>query len=135
MRGYSRENIDQGETTIGIPMKLFQCITFCALALAVTSIVYAQTQRSAQTAPKSATTPSRTTPTLSSAEVLNVYRKEKRVLLKHGPIPNLGMSEMTMEFGVAHPKILRSLKPGGKIMFSAVLLNADYIVTHVEEAR
>jgi Cu(I)/Ag(I) efflux system periplasmic protein CusF len=72
---------------------------------------------------------------LASAEVIAVYPKEKRVLLKHGPIANLGMSDMTMEFGMANPRLLKSFKRGKKIMFSAVMVKDDYIVTHVEAAR
>ena len=120
---------------IGTLMRLFRRIASCALTLALTSIGFAQTQLSGPTAPKSTATTSKIKSNLSSAEVLNVYHKEKRVLLKHGPIPSLGMSEMTMEFGVAPPELIRSLKPGSKIMFSAVLVNGDYIVTHVEGTR
>jgi Cu(I)/Ag(I) efflux system periplasmic protein CusF len=72
---------------------------------------------------------------LASAEVIAVYPKEKRVLLKHGPIANLGMSEMTMEFGVPNPRMLASFKRGKKVRFSAVMVKDDYIVTHVEPAR
>lgn len=72
---------------------------------------------------------------LASAEVIAVYRKEKRVLLKHGPIDTLGMSEMTMEFGVPNPRLLASFKQGKKVRFSAVRDKNDYIVTHVEPAR
>ena len=72
---------------------------------------------------------------LASAEVIAVYPKEKRVLLKHGPIENLGMSDMTMEFGVANPRLLVFFKRGKKVMFSAVRVKDDYVVTHVEAAR
>jgi Cu(I)/Ag(I) efflux system periplasmic protein CusF len=72
---------------------------------------------------------------LASAEVIAVYPKEKRVLLRHGPISNLGMSEMTMEFGVVNTRMLASFKRGKKVRFSAVMVKDDYVVTHVEAAR
>jgi len=72
---------------------------------------------------------------LASAEVVAVYPQEKRVLLKHGPIPTLGMSEMTMEFGVADTRLLALFKRGKKVRFSAVRVKDDYVVTHVEPAR
>jgi Cu(I)/Ag(I) efflux system periplasmic protein CusF len=103
------------------PMKSISLITFCA-ALIASSVAGAQTQ-----APAGAS--------LASAEVIAVYPKEKRVLLKHGPIDNLGMSDMTMEFGVANPRMLASFKRGKKVMFSAVRVKDDYVVTHVEAVR
>ena len=72
---------------------------------------------------------------LASATVLKVYLKEKRLWLKHGPIANLGMSAMTMEFGVRDPKMLKSLKVGDEIRFTAELVKDDYVVTFIEPAR
>lgn len=105
------------------PMKLISVIVAFAAALVASSMACAQTPAPAADA------------TLVRAEVIAVYPKEKRVLLKHGPIANLGMSEMTMEFGVANPRMLRSFKRGKKVSFSAVMVKDDYIVTHVEPAR
>ena len=102
-------------------MKLFSLV-FGAATLIASSVACAQTQAAAGAS-------------LASAEVIAVYRNEKRVLLKHGPIENLGMSDMTMEFGVASPRLLASFKRGKKVMFSAVRVKDDYVVTHVEAAR
>jgi Cu(I)/Ag(I) efflux system periplasmic protein CusF len=104
-------------------MKLIHLIFACAAALIGSSMAWAQPPPAVARSP------------LASAEVIAVYPKEKRVLLKHGPIENLGMSEMTMEFGVASPRMLTSFKRGKKIRFSAVMVKDDYIVTHVEPAR
>ena len=82
-----------------------------------------------------AQTPAAAGSSLASAEVIAVYPKEKRVLLKHGPIENLGMSDMTMEFGVANPRLLASFKRGKKVRFSAVRVKDDYVVTYVEAVR
>ena len=103
-------------------MKLFSLVPFCAATLIASSVACAQT-------------PAATAANLASAEVIAVYAKEKRVLLKHGPIDNLGMSDMTMEFGVANPRMLAFFKRGKKVMFSAVRVKDDYVVTHVEAAR
>jgi Cu(I)/Ag(I) efflux system periplasmic protein CusF len=108
------------------PMKLISVtafLAFTATALFASSVTHAQ----APTATVSSS--------LASAEVIAVYPKEKRVLLKHGPIANLGMSDMTMEFGVANPRMLTSFKRGKKIRFSAIMVKDDYIVTHVERAK
>lgn len=103
-------------------MKFFPLIAFGAATLIASSIAGAQTQAIAGSS-------------LASAEVVAVYRKEKRVLLKHGPIESLGMSDMTMEFGVANPRLLESFKRGKKVRFSAVRVKDDYVVTHVEADR
>ena len=69
---------------------------------------------------------------MATAEVLKVYKKEKRLLLKHGPIESLHMDAMTMEFGVADRKLLSRIKPGDKIRFAAKRVGDDYLVTAVE---
>ena len=103
-------------------MKLFSLAAIGAATLIAGSVACAQAQARAK-------------PSLASAEVIAVYPKEKRVLLKHGPIENLGMSDMTMEFGVANPRLLASLKRGKTVRFAAVKVKDDYVVTHVEAAR
>ena len=103
-------------------MKLFSLIAFGSATLIASSVACAQAQ-----APTSLS--------LASAEVIAVYPKEKRVLLKHGPIETLGMSDMTMEFGVANPRLLASFKRGKNVRFAAVKVKDDYVVTHVEAAR
>ena len=69
---------------------------------------------------------------LATAEVLKVYKKEKRLLLRHGPIESLHMDAMTMEFGVADRKLLNRVKPGDKIRFAARRMGDDYLVTTLE---
>ncbi len=111
---------------------IFSKAVAVASALAcLSSEVQAKTQASGQAAiwPANATAESKA---LASAEIVKVYLKEKRVLLKHGPIPNLGMSAMTMVFSVKNPKILNSLRPGNKIKFTAEQVQQDFVVTFIE---
>jgi Cu/Ag efflux protein CusF len=98
-------------------------------------LVYAQAQSSGQKKADSATTGSAAATSLTSAEVLKVYSKEKKVLLKHAPIPNLGMGAMTMEFGITDPKMLNSVKAGDKVRFAADQVKGQYVVTHIEMAK
>ena len=70
--------------------------------------------------------------TLADGEVLEIDKKEKRVLLKHGPIQHIGMDAMTMEFSVPDSKLLASLKPGDKVRFDAAFKNGDYEITRME---
>jgi Cu(I)/Ag(I) efflux system periplasmic protein CusF len=76
--------------------------------------------------PSAAATP------LARAEVLNVYPKERRVLLRHDAIPSLGMSAMTMEFGLAEPGMLKGLRKGSRIRFMAIREADDYLITRIE---
>jgi len=115
-------------------MNLSRAATFLALLVCLTSSILAQTQNSGQPATKS-TNVSAESKALTSAEVVKVYPKEKRILLKHGPIPNLGMSAMTMEFGVKNSTMLNSLKPGDKVKFTAEMVKEDYVVTFIELAK
>jgi Cu(I)/Ag(I) efflux system periplasmic protein CusF len=110
-------------------LNTMKCLmTHAALALSLAVVFITASGVGAQT-------PAAARSDLASAEVIAVYPKEKRVLLKHGPIADLGMSGMTMEFAVAQPRMLASFKRGKKIMFSAIMVNDDYVVTHVEAAR
>jgi Cu(I)/Ag(I) efflux system periplasmic protein CusF len=72
---------------------------------------------------------------LVNGEVIEVDQKEKRVLLKHGPIKSIGMDAMTMEFVVPDAKLLASLKPGDKVRFAAAWKDGDYVLTRVEARK
>ena len=72
---------------------------------------------------------------MASAEVVKVYQKEKRILLKHGPIENIHMDAMTMEFIVADRKLLSRVKPGDRIRFTAKRVGDDYLVTTLEVTK
>ena len=116
-------------------MKLVPIIASITLTAIASSIVYAQTQPSGRKAADPATAASPAATPLAKAEVLKVYTKEKKVLLKHGPIPNIGMDAMTMEFDVTDAKMLNSLKAGDKVRFAADQVKGQYIVTHIERAK
>jgi Cu/Ag efflux protein CusF len=82
-----------------------------------------------------AASPAADTGAMASGEVLAVYKKEKRLLLKHGPIQDLGMDAMTMEFGVAQSKLLKAVKKGDKVRFEAKRVGDDFVVTRIEVVR
>ena len=113
-------------------MKPVQIIISLTLAATAAATAYAQAQPSGQMGMKSASTAPTAAVSLTNGEVLKVYPTEKRVLLKHGPIPNIGMGAMTMEFGVTDPKMLNSVKQGDKVRFAADQVNGQYVVTHIE---
>ena len=109
-------------------MKLVQFLTLLAAA------ALAQAQPSGTTAAP-ASRPAASACPLASAEVVKIYRQEKRLLLKHGPIENLRMDAMTMEFAVADQKLLSRLKPGDQIRFAARRVGDDYLVTKLEVVK
>lgn len=55
-----------------------------------------------------------------------------RLTIEHGPIPNLNMDGMTMVFRVQDPAMLKSLKPGARIRFSADRVQGQITVTRIE---
>ncbi|MFC5522127.1 copper-binding protein [Polaromonas jejuensis] len=116
-------------------MKLVRIIASLTLAATAIATGYAQAQPSGQAGVKPVTAAPAMAASLTNAEVLKVYPKEKRVLLKHGPIPNIGMGAMTMEFALLDPKMLSSVKPGDKVRFAADQVKGEYVVTHIELAK
>jgi Cu/Ag efflux protein CusF len=107
-------------------MKLLHLLLLFALTAPV-----AQAQTSPAPAKPAAPAPTRQLP-LARGEVLEVDRQAASVLVKHGPIPSLGMDPMTMEFLVPDPKLLALLKPGDKVRFAAAFKDGDYVITRAE---
>jgi Cu/Ag efflux protein CusF len=71
----------------------------------------------------------------AQGEVRRVDPEAKKVTLRHGPIPNLQMPDMTMVFQVQDPAMLQNLKVGDKVRFKADNINGALTVTAVEPAR
>lgn len=70
---------------------------------------------------------------MSHAEVLKVL--PKAVLLKHGPIDSMGMGAMTMQFGVADAKQLKSIRKGDKVRFAVARVGGQVVVTRIEKTK
>ena len=68
----------------------------------------------------------------SDAEVRRVDKDAQKITLRHGPIPNLGMGDMTMVFRVVEPRWLDELKVGNRIRFRADKVGGLYTITDVE---
>lgn len=116
-------------------MKLVRTFTMAMLLGATAVTVFAQRQAVAQAAVK--TTPATGSAALSWSDgvILKLYPKEQKILLKHGPIPSIGMGPMTMEYELANPKLLRTIKAGDKVRFTADQVKDQYVVTHIELAK
>jgi len=72
---------------------------------------------------------------MADGEVKKVDKDAGKITIKHGPIENLGMSNMTMVFRVKAPALLAQVKPGDKIRFAAEKVNGALTVTRIEAAK
>ena len=72
---------------------------------------------------------------LARGEIVAIYLKDKKVLMKHGPIPSLDMGPMTMEFDLASERMAQSLKKGDKVRFAAKRGGDDYVITRIESRK
>ncbi|MGO4669579.1 copper-binding protein [Bosea sp. 2YAB26] len=72
---------------------------------------------------------------LVSATVKKVDMAQGKITLDHGPIKNLDMDGMTMVFKAADPAMLKELKAGEKVKFTAERVNGQITVTSLQKAK
>jgi Cu/Ag efflux protein CusF len=72
---------------------------------------------------------------LSDGEIRRVDKEAKKLTIKHGPIPNIGMESMTMVFHVKDPAMLDQVKSGDKVKFAADKIGGNYTVTKIEVVK
>lgn len=65
-------------------------------------------------------------------EVRKIDTDAKKITLKHGDIPNLEMTGMTMVFRVKDPALLGKVKPGDKVRFTADKVDGALTVLSIE---
>lgn len=69
-------------------------------------------------------------------QVVKVDQSAKKITIKHGPIPKLGMEEgMTMVFAAPDPSMLKAAKPGDKVNFDAERVNGQLTLTKIQKAK
>ena len=71
---------------------------------------------------------------MSDGEVRKVDKEGGKLTLRHGPIANLGMPNMTMVFRVKDPAMLDRVKAGDKVKFAAESVGGQLTVTRLEPA-
>ena len=74
-------------------------------------------------------------PPLVAGEVTKIDDSAGKLTLKHAPIPNLDMGEMSMVFKAGDPAMLKSVKAGDKVKFTAERVNGQLTVTKIEKAK
>ncbi|RUU68643.1 copper-binding protein, partial [Mesorhizobium sp. M7A.T.Ca.TU.009.01.1.2] len=65
-------------------------------------------------------------------EVIKVDAKQKKLTIKHEPLTNLDMPAMTMVFVVAEDGMLKKVKSGQAIEFTADRVNGRITVTGIK---
>jgi Cu(I)/Ag(I) efflux system protein CusF len=68
-------------------------------------------------------------------EVRKVDREAQKLTIRHGPIPNLQMTSMTMVFRVSNPSMLDAVKTGDKVRFAADRVSGDLTVIRLESSK
>ncbi|WP_295548481.1 copper-binding protein [uncultured Pseudacidovorax sp.] len=69
------------------------------------------------------------------AEIRRVDAAQGRITLRHGDIPNLDMGAMTMVFRVRDPDLLKDVKAGDKVRFTAQMVDGQLTVMSLTVAR
>ncbi|WP_262032429.1 copper-binding protein [Microvirga sp. Mcv34] len=70
-----------------------------------------------------------------SGTVEKLDEAQGKITLQHGAIPNLQMDAMTMVFRAADPAMLKTVKQGDKVQFTADRVNGQITVTKIQKAK
>jgi Cu(I)/Ag(I) efflux system protein CusF len=74
-------------------------------------------------------------PPLADGEVRKIDAGANKITLKHGPIKNLDMDGMTMVFRIKDAGLLKGLKVGDKVRFTAERVEGAITITRLEKAK
>ena len=66
-------------------------------------------------------------------KVTKVDEAAGKITIAHDAIPNLQMDAMTMVFKAADPAMVKDVKPGDAIQFTADKVNGQLTVTEIEK--
>ena len=72
---------------------------------------------------------------MTDGEIRKVDIEAKKITIKHGEIKNLDMPGMTMVFQVKDAAMLKKVKAGDKVRFTAEKAGGAIIVTNIEMAK
>lgn len=67
--------------------------------------------------------------------VQKVDSSAEKITLKHGPVPNLDMDEMTMAYKAGDKTMLDQVKPGDKVWFTADRVDGHLTVTQIQKVE
>ena len=70
-----------------------------------------------------------------AAEVTKIDESAGKITLKHSDIPNLDMTGMTMVFKANDAAMLKAVKAGDKVKFTADKINGQISVMSIEKTK
>ena len=70
-----------------------------------------------------------------SGTVEKVDTSAGKITIDHGAIPNLNMDAMTMVFRAQDPALLKDVKAGDKVQFTADRVNGQISVTSIKKGK
>jgi Cu(I)/Ag(I) efflux system periplasmic protein CusF len=70
-----------------------------------------------------------------SGTVEKVDTAQGKITIDHGAIPNLNMDAMTMVFRAQDPALLKEVKAGDKVQFTADRVNGQLSVTSIKKGK
>ena len=70
-----------------------------------------------------------------SGTVEKVDTAQSKITIDHGPIPNLNMDAMSMVFRAQDPALLKDVKEGDKVQFTADRVNGQISVTSIKKGK
>jgi Cu/Ag efflux protein CusF len=68
-----------------------------------------------------------------SGTIEEVDPAQGKITIDHGPIKNLEMEAMSMVFRVQDPAMLKQVKPGDKVQFTADRVNGQITITSIKK--
>ena len=92
-------------------------------ALALIAVLFSAAPAFAQTAP------------LVAGKVVKIDESAGKITIDHQKIPNLEMPPMTMVFYTADAALLKTVKAGDRVRFSADNVNGQLTVTRIEKSK
>ena len=69
------------------------------------------------------------------ATVTKIDESAGKITLNHGAIPNLDMGAMSMVFKAGDPAVLKTLKAGDKVKFTADRVNGQLTATTIVKGK
>ena len=74
-------------------------------------------------------------PPTVTGTVEKVDTAQGKITIDHGAIPNLNMDAMTMVFRAQDPALLKEVKAGDKVQFTADRVNGQLSVTSITKGK
>ena len=120
-------------------MKTLKTLLILATLVAATTSAYAASHAGAPIGMSDARKPDAmagaASTDMTDGEIRKVDIENKKITIKHGVIKNLDMPGMTMVFQVKDAAMLKKVKAGDKVRFTAEKAGGAIVVTDIQPAR